>query len=277
MSKKRKSYTPEFKTKVVLELLKEEDTAATIASRYGITVQTLNQWKKKFLENATLAFDIGEATKEYRQKIEKLEKENEALAKTLGKTTIERDWAVGKLKSLDSSIKKGLVDSKLNNLSMTRQCRLLGLNRSGLYYRPRGVSEHDLKLMRRIDAIYTERSTMGYRRIHARLKEEGWRVGHNKVHRLMQTMGIAAIYPRRKRNTTQTKSMKSTPTPLSPSETTKAKSLSIAPTRSGAGISLTSPSRGASCTWPPSSTGTPKLSWLGDFQTPWIPTWSPAF
>ncbi len=43
MSKKRKSYTPEFKTKVVLELLKEEDTAATVASRYGITVQTLNQ------------------------------------------------------------------------------------------------------------------------------------------------------------------------------------------------------------------------------------------
>ena len=141
-----------------------------------------------------MAFDIGEATKEYRQKIEKLEKENEAPAKTLGKTTIERDWAAGKQNppqkilrffgdpgsSLDSSIKKGLVDSKLNNLSMTRQCRLLGLNRSGLYYRPRGVSEHDLKLMRRIDAIYTERSTTDYRRIHARLKEEGWRVGHTR-------------------------------------------------------------------------------------------------
>ena len=203
MSKKRKSYTPEFKTKVVLELLKEEDTAATVVSRYGIAVQTLNQWKKKFLENATLAFDIGEATKEYRQKIEKLEKENEALAKTLGKTTIERDWAVKKLKSLDSSIKKCLVDSKLNNLSLTRQCRLLGLNRSSLYYRPKGVNKEDLALMRRIDEIYTERSTMGYRTIHARLKEEGWQVGHNKVHRLMQTMGIAAIYPKRRKKTTK--------------------------------------------------------------------------
>jgi len=89
MSKKRKSYSSEFKTKVVLGLLKEEDTAA-IASRYGVTVQTLNQWKRKFLENASLAFDIGEATKEYREKIEKLEKENEALAKTLGRITIER-------------------------------------------------------------------------------------------------------------------------------------------------------------------------------------------
>ena len=100
MSTKRKSYSAEFKTKVVLELLKEEETAASIASRYGVTVQTLNQWKKKFLENATLTFDVGEATKEYRQRIEKLEKENEALAKSLGKTMVERDWAVGKLRSL---------------------------------------------------------------------------------------------------------------------------------------------------------------------------------
>ena len=68
-----------------MELLREEDTAATIASRYGVIVQTLNQWKRKFLENFSLAFDIGEATKDYKEKIEKLEKENEALAKTLGK------------------------------------------------------------------------------------------------------------------------------------------------------------------------------------------------
>ena len=154
MSKKRKSYSAEFKTKVVLKLLKEEETAAGIASRYGVTVQTLNQWKKKFLENATLAFDVGEATKEYRQKIEKLERENEALAKTLGKTTIERDWAVGKLKSLDSSNKRRLVDSRLSNLSLTRQCQLLGLNRSGLYYRPRGISQYDLDLMGRYEEVY---------------------------------------------------------------------------------------------------------------------------
>ena len=201
MSKKRKSYSAEFKTKVVLELLKEEETAASIASRYGVTVQTLNQWKKKFLENATLAFDVGEATKEYRQRIEKLEQENEALAKSLGKTTVERDWAAGKLKSLDSSIKRSLVDSKLKTVPLTRQCRLLGLNRSGLYYRPKGIHAYDLTLMHRIDEIYTERSTLGYRMIHAKLKEEGYHVGRNKVHRLMRTMGIAAIYPKRKRCT----------------------------------------------------------------------------
>ncbi len=214
MSKKRKSYSAAFKAKVVLELLREEEPAAKVASKYDISVQTLNQWKKKFLENASLAFDIGEATKEYREKIEKLEKENEVLAKTLGKTTIERDWAVGKtglqkdrisfwnlLMSLDLSNKKSLVRSKLKSLSVARQCELLGINRTSLYYRPKEIKAYDLKLMHRIDEIYTDISTYGYRRIHAKLKEEGYRVGHNKVHRLMQIMGITAIYPKRKRQT----------------------------------------------------------------------------
>jgi len=201
MSKRRKSYSAEFKTKVVLELLREEDTAASIASRHGITVQTLNQWKKKFLQNASLAFDMGGATQEYREKIEKLQEENEALAKTLGKTTIERDWAVGKLRSLDLSSKKSLVTSKLNNLSLTRQCELLGLNRSSFYYRPVPMSEYDLSMMRRIDEIYTDVSTYGYRKIHAQLRNEGWHVGHNKVHRLMQMMGIEAVYPKKKKVT----------------------------------------------------------------------------
>jgi len=202
MSKKHKSYSAEFKTKVVLELLREEETAAAIASRYGISVQTLNQWKKKFLENAALAFDVGGATKEYRDRIEKLEKENEALAKTLGKTTIERGWAVGKLKSLDLSSKRSLVDSRLENLSVTRQCEMVGLNRSSLYYRPAGPSLRDLAIMRRIDEIYTEVSSFyGYRRIHAQLQEEGWHIGHNKVHRLMRIMGIEGQRPKRKRST----------------------------------------------------------------------------
>jgi len=84
---------------VVLELLREEESAAVIAGRYSISVQTLNRWKKKFLENVALAFDVGGATKEYREQIDQLKQENEALAKTLGKPTIERDWAVEKLLS----------------------------------------------------------------------------------------------------------------------------------------------------------------------------------
>jgi len=202
MSRKRKSYSAEFKTKVVLELLREDQSASAIASRYQISVQTLNQWKKKFLENAALAFDVSGVSQEYKEKIQRLEEENEALAKTLGKTTIERDWAVGKLESLDLSNKRSLVEFKLSDLSVARQCKLLELNRSSLYYKPVQPNERDLRLMKRIDEIYTEISCFyGYRRIHAQLQSEGFQIGKNRVHRFMHLMGIEGQHPKRKKNT----------------------------------------------------------------------------
>ncbi|AXI24637.1 transposase for insertion sequence element IS629 [Cardinium endosymbiont of Sogatella furcifera] len=56
-------------------------------------------------------------------------------AKALGKATVERDWVVGKLKSLDLLSKKSLVRSKLPNLPKARQCVLLSINRSLIYYK----------------------------------------------------------------------------------------------------------------------------------------------
>jgi putative transposase len=61
------------------------------------------------------------------------------------------------------------------------------------------MKEDDIKLMRRIDEIYSEISVYGYRRIHKQLKAEGFKVGHNKVHRLMRLMNIAGLRPKRKR------------------------------------------------------------------------------
>ncbi len=201
MSKKRKSYTAEFKTKVVLEFLSGDQTVAQVASKYEITAKSLTDWKKQFLANASLAFDVGGATKAYKEEIEELKEENDALAKKLGKTTVERDWTVGKLKSLDLSNKKDLVDSKLNTVSMTRQCDLIDLNRSTLYYEAKPVSEVDQKIMNRIDQIYTEiSSTYDYRFMHKQLKENGFAIGVNKVHRLMNKMGIQAIFPKKRRH-----------------------------------------------------------------------------
>jgi putative transposase len=202
MSRKRKQYSAEFKTKVVLELLRGEQTVAQVASKYQITAKSLSDWKKQFLENASLAFDVSGATKAYKDEIEGLKEENDALAKKLGKTTIERDWAVGKLKSLDLSNKKSLVDSKLSDLSVARQCEMVELNRSTLYYEPKPVSDYDLKIMDRIDEIYTDiSSTYGYRYMHQQLLEDGYKVGVNKVNRLMNVMGIQAIFPKKRKLT----------------------------------------------------------------------------
>ena len=202
MSRKRRTFSAEFKTKVVLELLSDEMTVAQVASKYEITAKSLADWKKQFLANASLAFDVAGATQSYKDEIEELKEENDALAKKLGRTTIERDWAVGKLKSLDLSNKKDLVDSKLNEIPMTRQCELIDLNRSTLYYEAKPIQEYDSKVMKRLDEIYTDiSSTYGYRFMHQQLLQDGFIIGVNKVNRLMNQMGIQAIFPRKRRLT----------------------------------------------------------------------------
>jgi len=75
-----------------------------------------------------------------------------------------------------------------------RQWALLGLPRARLYYQPRGVSEATLHLMRLLDAQYTAPPFYGMRRMTAWLRTHGYPVNHKRVARLMQQMGIEALY-----------------------------------------------------------------------------------
>jgi putative transposase len=83
--------------------------------------------------------------------------------------------------------------SKQCDLSLSRQCRLLSLGRTALYYQP-ALSQRTLDLMKRIDELFTEDPTRGTRRICAVLRKEGIDVGRAKVRRLMERMGLSAIY-----------------------------------------------------------------------------------
>jgi putative transposase len=83
----------------------------------------------------------------------------------------------------------------MDGLSLRAQSEMLGLNRSGLYYRPQPPSEEELCLKRRIDEIYTARPFYGVRRISVQLQQEGWRVNHKAVARHMREMGLSAIVP----------------------------------------------------------------------------------
>jgi putative transposase len=84
--------------------------------------------------------------------------------------------------------------NKDDDVSLSRQCRLLSIGRSSIYYHPT-VSAANLALMKLIDELYTEDPTRGTRRLSAVLhKRHGLRVGRGKVRRLMDRMGIGAIY-----------------------------------------------------------------------------------
>ena len=200
--KKGQTYTSQQKAKVVLELLKEERTLGEIATSYRVTPKTIQNWKKQLLSNASRAFE--EDAKQSKKEIEKLKEENDALAKALGRTTVERDWAVEKLQSLDLSSKKDLVSSKLTTLSMTRQTKLLGVNRTTLYYTPKPISDYNLKILNQIDEIYVDNPDYGYRMIHQQLLENGYSIGDDRVLKYMRILGIQALYPHKK-HTTSTK------------------------------------------------------------------------
>ena len=103
MSVKRKTYSAEFKAKLVLEVLKEERTVNEIANEYGMVPKNLINWKKQFLENMSLAFDKSVVVKEYKEEIETLKNDKDELAKKVGNLTIEKDFLEGKLVSLVSS------------------------------------------------------------------------------------------------------------------------------------------------------------------------------
>ena len=83
-------------------------------------------------------------------------------------------------------------------LSVRRQCELLGVNRSGLYYQPVGENEENLMLMRLIDEQYTRRPFYGSRRMTVWLREQGYAINRKRITRLMEVMGLEAIYPKPK-------------------------------------------------------------------------------
>lgn len=82
-------------------------------------------------------------------------------------------------------------------LSLQRQCELIGIARSGFYYEPVPESAENLALMRRLDELHLARPVFGSRRLTAVLRREGSRINRKRVVRLLQLMGMEAIYPKR--------------------------------------------------------------------------------
>jgi putative transposase len=200
MSTKRKIYSAEFKAKVVLEVLEAELTLNQIASKYELLPANVKNWKKIFLENMGLAFDKSTVVKEYKEKIETLQKDKDSMAKKVGELTLEKDFLEGKLVSLVSSkTRKKFVDTK-HKLSLNHQCKLLHIAKSTLYYSPvkRFSSEWEIKLLNELNEIHSKFPYYGTRRLVTALENEGYWVGRKLIKSAMEYMGIRALYPKHK-------------------------------------------------------------------------------
>ena len=87
-----------------------------------------------------------------------------------------------------------MIRKENTKLSLTRQCKLLKISRSSIYYVPVGVNAETLKLMHEIDRVFTKYPFFGSRQIAAYLPQSGFSAGRQRVRRLMDIMGLQAIY-----------------------------------------------------------------------------------
>jgi len=192
MSRKKAVYSTELKTKLVLEILKGEKTINEIASENNIIPKNLKNWKDKFLENAELAMEPSRAVKEYKDEIVILNSKIDEYAKVVGKITVERDWLQGKLKSLDLSNKREIVEVQAEEISLSKQCELLGISRSYLYYKPVVNKKRDA-IKEHIQQVYEEIPIYGEKKVHQQLLEDGYSVSLNTVSRYRRELGLKAI------------------------------------------------------------------------------------
>lgn len=89
-----------------------------------------------------------------------------------------------------------MIDATHPELSVRRQCEILGVHRSGLYYKPVEESALNLELMRQIDKQYTQTPFFGSPKMTEWLRRRlGYKVNHKRIERLMRLMGLQAMVP----------------------------------------------------------------------------------
>ena len=91
MGKKRNKYNAEFKAKVALAALKNEETASELASRFGVHPTMINTWKRTLVEGATDIFDKGQKSRK------QTETQIDELYRQIGRLQVERDFLSKKL------------------------------------------------------------------------------------------------------------------------------------------------------------------------------------
>ncbi|WP_419164382.1 IS3 family transposase [Candidatus Palauibacter sp.] len=191
MAGKRRRFTPEFKARVALEALRERDSVQAIARRHELHPNRVSTWKRQLLEGLPEVFAGGAGRR--------LAREHEAKVRELhakiGELTVERDFFRRGPQAL-SRAERGRMIERDGPPSLSRQCALLGVSRSSVYYRPQGESAENLALMRRIDEPHMAYPFYGSRQLMRHLRREGATAGRHRIRRLMRLMGVEATYRR---------------------------------------------------------------------------------
>ena len=198
MSRTRRNFSAKFKSELVIELLKGEKDLNTIATENNIQPNLLRNWKKEFLDKASVVFnDTREDNLKEKLALER--KEKAEYAKKVGQLTMQVDWLKKNLKKhLDLTTRVNLVQNllKTKELPVKTGAALLDINRTSVYYKDTPISQEELDCKSIIDRLHTDNPAWGARQLSAQLKKRGHQVGRRKTRRYMNEMGIDPIYPK---------------------------------------------------------------------------------
>ena len=191
----RRNFSAEFKAKVVLEILREEETISQIAAKHKIHPNLLQKWKKTAANGLPGLF--SDPRKKSAEELEKGSTIND-LYRQVGLLSMQLEW-IKKMRCrlfLPVHERRALADREKKEIPLSWQAWLFGLNRIGLYYVPAPLSEEELLLRMRIDEIHTDQPCYGSRRMQAVLSRGGLPVSRKRAQRLMRDMGGSGRLPR---------------------------------------------------------------------------------
>ena len=189
MARKRRLFEASFKARVALDAVRGLKTVSELAALHKVHPSQITAWKKQLLEGAGTLFE-GPASKADKSD----EPSTSELYEQIGRLKIELDWVKKKWPGTVAE-KRSWVDASDVTLSVRRQCELLGLHRSNLYYEPVPESADNLTLMRLIDEEYLRHPFLGSRRMELYLEQLGYVISRKKVQRFMRRMGIEGLAP----------------------------------------------------------------------------------
>ena len=196
MSRTRRNFSAKFKSELVIELFKGEKDLNTIATENNIQPNLLRNWKKEFLDKASVVFDDTREDN-LKEKLALERKEKAEYAKKVGQLTMQVDWLKKNLKKhLDLTTRVNLVQNllKTKELPVKTGAALLDINCTSVYYKGTSISQEELDCKSIIDRLHTDNPAWGARQLSAQLKKRGHQVGRRKTRRYMNEMGIDPIY-----------------------------------------------------------------------------------
>ena len=155
-------YSPEFKAKIVLQVIQGEKELGEVAKEHNINPNLIRKWRTVFLEKASMVFEDPEkGAAKAKRKEESLEKKQRQMLSTIGQLKLERDFLQ------DAFRRTGRPVPRFN--PEDEQCELLGVIRSKVYYTPKSRDEEAIerkeRIMSLIDYWHTENPTWGARKI----------------------------------------------------------------------------------------------------------------